>query len=96
MGLRLRCVYRHRGPNLLTDEGQLNTKGRSVASRSKTARGVVTATIYLLVPPVKLPKRREAVIVASNRPGPTVPTTCGGPFTPRIPGHRRKAACPVI
>lgn len=38
-GLRLRFVYRGRGPSLLVAEGRLNTKGRAVASRSKTGRG---------------------------------------------------------
>jgi hypothetical protein len=58
-GLRLRFVYRRRGPSLLVVEGRLNTKGRAVASRSKTGRGVVTAPIFLLVPQVKLPKRLD-------------------------------------
>ena len=57
-GIRLRFVYRPRGPSLLVAEGRLNTKGRAVASRSKTGRGVVTAPIFLLVPQVKLPKRQ--------------------------------------
>ncbi len=58
-GLRLRFVYRRRGPSLLVAEGRLNTKGRAVASRSKTGRGVVTAPIFLLVPQVRLPKRLD-------------------------------------
>ena len=58
-GLRLRFVYRRRGPSLLVAEGRLNTKGRAVASRSKTGRGVVTAPIFLLVRQVKLPKRLD-------------------------------------
>jgi hypothetical protein len=58
-GLRLRFVYRRRGPSLLVAEGRLNTKGRAVASRSKTGRGLVTAPIFLLVPQVKLPKRLD-------------------------------------
>jgi len=58
-GLRLRFVYRRAGPSLLVAEGRLNTKGRAVASRSKTGRGVVTAPIFLLVPQVKLPKRLD-------------------------------------
>ena len=37
----------------------MNTKGRAVASRSKTGRGLVTAPIFLLVPQVKLPKRLD-------------------------------------
>lgn len=56
-GLRLRFVYRRRGPSLLVAEGRLNTKGRAVASRSKTGRGVATVPIFLLVPQVKLQKR---------------------------------------
>jgi hypothetical protein len=58
-GLRLRFIYRRRGPGLLVAERRLNTKGRVVASRSKTGRGVVTAQIFLLVPQVKLPKRLD-------------------------------------
>jgi hypothetical protein len=58
-GLRLRCIYRRRGPSLLVAEGRLNTKGRRVASRSKTGRGVVIAPILLLVPQVKLRKRLD-------------------------------------
>jgi hypothetical protein len=58
-GLRLRFIYRRRGPSLLVAEGRLNTKGRAVASKSKTGRGVVTAPIFLLVPQVKLPKRLD-------------------------------------
>lgn len=71
-GLRLRFVYRRRGPSLLVAEGRLNTKGRAVASRSKTGRGVVTAPIFLLVPQVNLPKRldldREAEAWAGRLP----------------------------
>lgn len=58
-GLRLRFVYRRRGPSLLVAEGRLNTKGRAVESRSKNGRGLVTAPIFLLVPQVKLPKRLD-------------------------------------
>ena len=72
-GLRLRFIYRRRGPSLLVAEGRLNTKGRAVASRSKTGRGVVTAPIFLLVPQVKLPKRldlaRDAERAADGVPG---------------------------
>ncbi|SMX45858.1 hypothetical protein MAA8898_03264 [Maliponia aquimaris] len=56
-GLRLRFVYRRRGPSLLVAEGRLNSRGLGVASRSRTGRGLVTAPIFLLVPQVKLPKR---------------------------------------
>ena len=58
-GLRLRFVYRPRGPSLLVVEGRLNKSGRAVASRSKTGRGVTTVPIFLLVPQVKLPKRLD-------------------------------------
>jgi hypothetical protein len=58
-GLRLRFIYRQRGPSLLVAEGRLNAKGRAVASRSKTGRGLLTAPIFLLVPQVKLPKRLD-------------------------------------
>jgi len=57
--LRLRFIYRRRGPSLLVAEGRLNTKGRAVASKSKSGRGVATVPIFLLVPQVKLPKRLD-------------------------------------
>ncbi|PID35180.1 MAG: hypothetical protein CR964_01035 [Rhodobacterales bacterium] len=72
-GLRLRFVYRRRGPSLLVAEGRLNTKGRAVASRSKTGRGLTTVPIFLLVPQVKLPKRlalaRDAERAVDGLPG---------------------------
>jgi len=72
-GLRLRFIYRRRGPSLLVAEGRLNTKGRAVAARSKTGRGIVTAPIFLLVPQVKLPKRldlaRDAERAVDGVPG---------------------------
>lgn len=58
-GLRLRFVYRRTGPSLLVAEGRLNARGRAVASRSRTGRGVTTVPIFLLVPQVKLPKRLD-------------------------------------
>jgi hypothetical protein len=58
-GLRLRFVYRRTGPSLLVVEGRLNKKGRAVASRSKTGRGLTTVPIFLLVPQVRLPKRLD-------------------------------------
>jgi hypothetical protein len=72
-GLRLRFIYRRRGPSLLVAEGRLNTKGRAVASRSKTGRGVATVPIFLLVPQVKLRKRldlaRDAERAVDSVPG---------------------------
>ncbi len=58
-GLRLRFVYRRSGPSLLVAEGRLNTRGRAVASRSKTGRGLTTVPIFLLVPQVRLRKRLD-------------------------------------
>ena len=58
-GLRLRFVYRRRGPSLLVADGRLNNRGLGVASRSKTGRGRATVPIFLLVPQVKLPKRLD-------------------------------------
>ena len=58
-GLRLRFVYRRRGPSLLVAEGRLNSRGLGVASRSRTGRGRTTVPIFLLVPQVKLPKRLD-------------------------------------
>ncbi len=72
-GLRLRFVYRRTGPSLLVAEGRLNTKGRAVASRSKTGRGLTTVPIFLLVPQVKLRKRldlaRDAERAVDSVPG---------------------------
>jgi hypothetical protein len=56
-GLRLRFIYRRRGPSLLVADGRLNSRGLGVASRSKTGRGKATVPIFLLVPQVKLAKR---------------------------------------
>ena len=77
-GLRLRFIYRRRGPSLLVAEGRLNTKGRAVASKSKTGRGVVTAPIYLLVPQVPdlSVRRRRGRLVSAN---PGCADQCAGP-----------------
>ena len=58
-GLRLRFVYRRRGPSLLVAEGRLNSRGLGVASRSKTGRGRKTVPIFLLIPQIKPPKRLD-------------------------------------
>lgn len=58
-GMRLRFVYRRRGPSLLVADGRLNSRGLGVASRSKTGRGKSTVPIFLLVPQVKLAKRLD-------------------------------------
>lgn len=58
-GLRLQFIYRRRGPSFLVAEARLNTKGRAVASRSKTGRGTATVPIFLLVAQVSLKKRLD-------------------------------------
>ncbi len=58
-GLRLRLIYRRRGPSLLVAEGRLNSRGLGVASRAKTGRGPTTVPIFLLVRQVKLRKRLD-------------------------------------
>lgn len=72
-GLRLRFVYRRGAPSLLVAESRLNTKGRAVASRSKTGRGVATVPIFILVPQVNLRKRldlaRDGEAWANRVPG---------------------------
>ena len=73
-GLRLRFVYRSRGPSLLVaDAVRLNTRGQAAVSKSKTGRGQVTAPIFLLVRQVKLPKRldlaRDAELAQAAIPG---------------------------
>jgi len=73
-GLRLRFVYRRRGPSLLVaDAVRLNTRGQASVSKSKTGRGQVTAPVFLLVRQVKLRKRldlaRDADRVQAAIPG---------------------------
>ena len=72
-GLRLRFVYRRTGPSLLVAEGRLNARGRAVASRSRTGRGVTTVPIFLLMPQVQLRKRldlaRDAARAQDALPG---------------------------
>ncbi len=72
-GLRLRFIFRRRGPSLLVAEGRLNTKGRAVASKAKSGKGLATVPIFLLVPQVRLRKRldlaRDAMRVLDGVPG---------------------------
>ena len=72
-GLRLRFIYRKRGPSLLVAEGRLNSRGIGVASRSKTGRGLTTVPVFILVPQVRLRKRldlaRDAARVQAQVPG---------------------------
>jgi len=55
----LRFIYRRCGPSLQVAEGWLNYKGRALASRAKTERGLTTLPIFLLVPQIKLRKRMD-------------------------------------
>lgn len=72
-GLELRFIPRRRGPSLLIAEGRLNTKGRAVASRSKTGRGLTSVPIFLMIRQVRLRKRldlaREAEQAVDSVPG---------------------------
>jgi len=73
-GMRLRFIYRRKGPSLLVAEkARINTRGLAVASRAKTGRGQVSAPIFLLVSQVKLRKRldlaRDAEKVVGTVPG---------------------------
>lgn len=72
-GLSLRFIYRARGPSLLVAEGRLNSKGRAVASMSKSGRGRTTVPIFLLVRQVKLAKRldltKAAEVAVGRIPG---------------------------
>lgn len=55
-GMRLRFVYRRRGPSLLVAENaRLNSRGLAAANRRKT--GQATVIVFLLVPQVTLRKR---------------------------------------
>ena len=65
-GLRLRFVYRRTGSSLLVAEGRVNSRGRGVASRSRTGSGRATVPIFLLVPQVKLPKRLDLALDAGR------------------------------
>ena len=58
-GLKLRFIPRRTGPSLLVAEGRLNAKGRAVASRSRTGRGLTTVPIFLMVRQVRLRKRLD-------------------------------------
>lgn len=84
-GLRLRFVYRSRGPSLLVaDAVRLNTRGQAAVSTSKTGRGQVTAPIFLLVAQVKLRKRLDLAWDAERAqaaiPGSIVANWVGEPF----------------
>ncbi|WP_287882874.1 MULTISPECIES: DUF6441 family protein [Paracoccus] len=58
-GLKLRLIPRRTGPSLLVAEGRLNSRGRAVASRSKTGRGLTSVPIFLMVRQVRLRKRLD-------------------------------------
>ena len=90
-GLRLRFVYRSRGPSLLVaDAVRLNSRGQAAVSKSKTGRGqgssgsnrsggsiaAKNAPIFLLVRQVKLPKRLDLARDASGRWRPFPAASC--------------------
>jgi hypothetical protein len=74
-GLHLRFVFRRTGPSLLVADKAGSTRSCGL-SRSKSGRCQVTAPTFLLVAPVKLPKRldlaRDAERAPSAVPGPIV------------------------
>jgi hypothetical protein len=73
IGSKTSCTTGGNHRSLLVAEGRLNTKGRAVASKSKTGRGLATVPIFLLVPQVKLRKRldlaRDAERAVGGVPG---------------------------
>lgn len=65
-GMRLRFVYRKRGPSLLVaDTARLNTRGLAAANRRKT--GHSTVIVFLLVPQVTLRKRLNIDAIAKRQ-----------------------------
>jgi hypothetical protein len=65
-GMRLRFVYRKRGPSLLVaDAARLNTRGLAAANRRKT--GHSTVIVFLLVPQVTLRKRLNIDEIAKRQ-----------------------------
>ena len=58
-GMKLRFVYRRRGPSLLVADGRLSSRGIATESRSKTGRGRTTVPIFLVVPFVRLRQRLD-------------------------------------
>ncbi|WP_319825856.1 DUF6441 family protein [Thalassovita sp.] len=72
-GLRLRFVWRRRGPSLLVADGRLSSRGLGVASRAKSGRGRASVPVFLLVPQVRLRKRldlaRDAARAQAELPG---------------------------
>ena len=75
-GMRLRFVYRKRGPSLLVaDTAHLNTGGLAAANRRKT--GNSTVVVFLLVPQVKL-RRRLNIVAIAMRQAARVPALIAG------------------
>jgi hypothetical protein len=65
-GMRLRFVYRRRGPSLLVaDNARLNARGLAMANRRKT--GQATVVVFLLVPQVRLRKRLNVEAIARRQ-----------------------------
>jgi hypothetical protein len=65
-GMRLRFVYRKRGPSLLVaDTARLNSRGLAAANRRKT--GHSTVVVFLLVPQITLRKRLNIDAIAKRQ-----------------------------
>lgn len=74
-GMRLRMVYRTRGPSLLVaDDARLTTRGLATMNRRRvrkdgTRSGSVTVPIFILLPQVQLRKRLDLAPVADRWAG---------------------------
>ncbi|MTW18348.1 hypothetical protein GJ689_19280 [Rhodoplanes serenus] len=65
-GMRLRFVYRRRGPSLLVaDNARLNKRGLAAPNRRKS--GQATVVVFLLVPQVRLRKRLNVDAIAQRQ-----------------------------
>lgn len=65
-GMRLRFVYRKRGPSLLVADGsRLNSRGLAAANRRRS--GEATTIVFLLVPFVRLRKRLDVDAIARRQ-----------------------------
>jgi hypothetical protein len=62
-GIKLRFVYRPRGPSLLVaDQSRISSKGLAARNRRKT--GDATVVVFILVPQVRLKKRLDIEPIA--------------------------------
>lgn len=70
--LCLRIIYRRRGLSFLVAVGWLNSKGRAVASRVKTGRGLTTVPMQCRQPPQAQARLHKHQPVLHGGPGETV------------------------